>query len=144
MIPQEIDELVHQSAVGRPERDNLLAAQDAMQKLGIPPSTEFYEFCSKYCLGSLTSAKGEQLVDVSEPSNEIEIGTRFVREVWGLQDDLVCFTTCQGEGGYMYSLSNGAVYDFSLGDQFSPQLATWGSFYSFLTWYLSPSTPGEP
>src|SRR5687768_214301 len=115
MIPREIEDLVHQNSVDRPERDNVVAAQDAMHKLGIPPSTEFYEFCSKYCLGSLTSARGEQLVDVSEPSNEIEIGTRFVREVWDLPDGLICLTTCQGEGGYMYFLSNGAVYDFSLG-----------------------------
>src|SRR5690606_15170084 len=105
--------------------------------------SEFYEFCAQYCLSSLLSPNSEEaLVDVCEPAEEVAIGTKFAHEVWEIPSDYVCFTTCQGEGGFLYSKRTHAVYDFSLSERLyfieTPE-PRWTGFYEFIVWYLSDS-----
>ncbi len=143
MIPKNLHGLVSKNKLGKAERSNPTAAQEAMQKLGISEKSEFYEFCISYCLNSLLSPLAEeQLVDVCDPTEEVAAGTAFANEVWELPKEYICFTSCQGEGGFLYSKCTHAVYDFSLSERkeflASPK-PTWPSFYKFIEWYLSPS-----
>ena len=112
-----------------------------MAKLGIPPTTELFSFCSEYCLSNLFSeTSSEALVDVCEPSEEMAVGTRFIQETWELPCEYVALTSCQGEGAFLYSKATHRVFDFSLENrqEFLQQPhARWKGFYEFLYWYLA-------
>ena len=66
--------------------------------------------------------------------------TRFVHEVWSAQQELVCFSSVEGEGAYLYSIQSEAVWDFSLassGDFADGTAPNWPSFFAFMRWYLA-------
>jgi hypothetical protein len=142
-IPVKISQLVIKNSIGAVLRKDVSLAQCAMKKLGVSEGSEFYEFYSMFIASNLVSSSSyESLVDVSEPTEEVALGTRFAHEVWELPKEYICFSSCQGEGGYLYSTKDHAVYDFTLAnrDQFLERRnINWESFYEFITWYLSPT-----
>lgn len=143
-IPERIRALAAGNHIGPVARKDIAKARAAMDKLSIPRESEFYAFCSEIRLGNLLSPSSyEALVDVSEPSEQVAVGTNFVREVWGLPSEFICFTTCEGEGAYLFSTKTQSVYDFSLAERnrfiASPE-PQWATFFSFIEWYLSPPT----
>jgi hypothetical protein len=140
-VPNHIEKLAESARFGTYKRKSPLQAQAAMQKLGIPTNSEFYSFCSEFCLGCFSSKTShESLVDVCDPSEEVSLGTKFIHEVWELPSEYISFTTCEGEGAFLYSIKTGGIYDFSLveREQFiqNPK-PRWQSFYVFLAWYLA-------
>ena len=125
--------------VARPDRSK---AEGALTDLGVPLDSEFAWFFTNYMIELFVSpVSSESIRDVSEPSTEIKYGTEFAHEVWELPEHYVCFTTCQGEGGYLYDKESGAVFDFSLAtrDAFveGREPPRWRSFFEFLHWYLA-------
>ena len=140
-VPDNIRALVEENQIGNAKRNDAERARAAMEALGISHESEFFVFCSEFCLGNLIScSSNESLVDVCDPNEEVAVGTQFATEVWGLSPEYVCFTSCQGEGGYLYSNVTEAVYDFSLSEReefLAKKVPRWPSFYSFLAWYLS-------
>lgn len=148
MVPAELEDLVHRHSVGDARCTAPQTARLALARLGVPPDSEFYQFCTRYKLGSLLSSdSSEQLVDLYDPSEDIALGTRFIHDVWKLPIEYICLTKCQGEGAYLYSLLDGAVYDFDLvaRDRFiSAPIPRWRSFYTFLTWHLAGGDEAAP
>ncbi len=71
----------------------------------------------------------------------VGMATRFVRTVWETPGDIICLTTTEGEGAYLYDMTSGSVYDFDLADQSALAARTlqprWKSFFDFLGWYLT-------
>jgi hypothetical protein len=69
------------------------------------------------------------------------MGTEFVHDVWELPQHLICLTSCQSEGCYLYDRNSGAVLDFSLADRelflAGGVALKWDSFFQFLSWYLA-------
>jgi len=141
-IPADVQALIKAAGRGRFVRSDVAAAEAAMAKLDIRADTEFYAVASRYLLGSLhCEHDGEALVDVSAPTEQVAVATAFARSGWELPDDYICFTSCQGEGGYLYSITTGGVFDFTLAerDEFLRNpVAQWRTFFGFLRWYLSP------
>jgi hypothetical protein len=142
MIPENIHALAKKNRLGDIERSNVDAAKKALQRLGIFAESQLHEFCVAYCLSSLLSPFAEeQLVDICEPTEEVAVSTNFAHEVWELPNEYICFTSCQGEGGFLYSMRTHAVYDFSLSERTQFLVAPepkWSNFYKFIEWYLSP------
>ncbi len=140
MIPADLRRLVEKQP-GHVHRRDRAKAEQALVELGIPADSEFAQFFHEYAITLFGSdVSDEELVDIAEPTFRIAAGTRFVHEVWELPARYVCFSTCQGEGGYLYDKESGAVFDFSLAtrDAFvegrEPPL--WRSFFEFMRWYL--------
>lgn len=122
-------------------RSDRSKAEDALNDLGVPLDCEFAWFFTNYMIQLFVSPVSfESIRDVSEPSTEIKYGTEFAHEVWELPERYVCFTTCEGEGGYLYDKESGAVFDFSLAtrDAFveGRESPRWRSFFEFMSWYL--------
>jgi hypothetical protein len=110
--------------------------------LGIEPDSQFAAFFVEFNATNMYSTSSyEELQDLSSPSPQIAGVTRFVREVWGLPREYVCLTSCDGEGGYLYSIRTGAVYDFDLANReafLSCPHTRWRDFNSFIEWFLGP------
>lgn len=155
MIPDSIlRRLVHQGCSPRTS-GNDEKIRKILAELGIPLECELAELYLQYDPGVfLSDSSYEQLVDVLvkfadgfEPTpfdaleTPVGMATNFIREVWGLPDNLICLTTCEGEGGYLYDSVSEAIYDFGLDERddfIAGKLAPlWKSFYEFLDWYLS-------
>jgi hypothetical protein len=116
-------------------------AERALIELGIPLDSEFAWFFSNYMIALFVSpASYESICDVSEPTSQVRHRTEFGHDVWELPERYVCFTTCEGEGGYLYDKESGAVFDFSLAtrDAFveGREPPRWRSFFEFMRWYL--------
>jgi hypothetical protein len=114
-------------------RANPEAVNEALEELGVPLNSEFADFFREYAVTSFSSpVSNEQLCDLLEPIAQILVGTQFVHEVWELPANYICFTTCQGEGGYLYDRDTGAVWDFDLADRedfiAGRQKPAWNSF----------------
>ena len=131
--------------------------REILTELGIPLECELAELLLQYNPGNfLSDTPFEQLVDVLCPvadgmeplpfdvwDTPMGMATYFIRDCWELPGTLICLTTCEGEGGYLYDTVSEAIYDFGL-DQRDDFLAgklapRWKSFYEFLDWYLSDS-----
>jgi hypothetical protein len=145
LIPEALKSLV-ESQMGDVRRKDRAAAERALQRLGIAPDSEFGEFFLAYRHTLFRSdASYEKLVDLADPTEQIASGTRFAHEVWELPEELILLTSGEGEGGYLWNKRTGTVSDFSLADQkaflrgeIPPR---WGSFFEFMTWYLTPTSP---
>ncbi len=154
MIPDSIlRRLEHQGCSPRIGDDEKV--REVLAELGIPSGCELAECLLRYDPSDfLSDTAHEQLMDVVVPVAEgeepvpfdawdtpIGMATQFVREVWELPDTLICLTSCEGEGAYLYDIVSGAVYDFDLGERsefVSGKLAPpWKSYFEFLDWYLS-------
>ncbi|PAU59955.1 hypothetical protein BZL41_16265 [Pseudomonas sp. PIC25] len=141
MIPPQLISLIEKQP-GNIHRANTESVVEALKALDISLESEFAEFFLNYVITFFKStASNEELCDIAEPSNEIEVGTDFIHEVWELPENFICLTTVQGEGCYLYDKKNGEVLDFSLAQR-AEFLAgkvglKWNTFFDFLTWYLS-------
>ena len=140
MIPPKLKRLVEQQP-GHVIRSDRATAERALSELGVPFESEFAQFYLSYKVTLFRSdVSGEQLCDIAEPTAEVAAGTRFVREVWGLPEKYICFTSVQGEGAYLYDRESCQVWDFELasGEAFlaGKQKPTWNSFFDFMRWYL--------
>ncbi|MBX8547949.1 SMI1/KNR4 family protein [Pseudomonas cichorii] len=141
MIPSHLINLIEKQPgdIHRKQKDSVI---DALNTLGINLYSEIGEFFLNYVItffqGSTSSI---ELLDIVEPSNEIEACTDFIREVWELPDNFISLTGIQGEGCYLYDKNSGEVLDFDLEkrDEFlaGKHQLKWNSFFEFLTWYLS-------
>lgn len=141
MIPESLITLVEKQP-GNVKRLDRHAVTRALSDLGVPLDSEFAEFYLNYKITIYNSdVSDEQLCDVAEPSCEVAVGTKFAHEVWGLPARYVCFTSAQGDGGYLYEVDTGMVWDFSLStrDNFfsGKEQPRWKSFFAFMVWYLS-------
>lgn len=56
----------------------------------------------------------ELICDIAEPTQQIKTGTEFIHEMWELPEKYICFTSLQGEGGYLLDKLSGGVWDFDL------------------------------
>lgn len=113
---------------------------EELQALGVPLDSEFGVFFLNYAITCYRGhASDVELVDIDDGA--IRFGTEFVHEVWELPQHLICLTSCQGEGCYLYDRNSGAVLDFSLADRemfLTGSVALkWDGFFQFLTWYLA-------
>lgn len=123
---------------GHIHRTNPAPARRELAELGIPEDSEFAQVFLTYRVTQWSSdVSDEALIDLCDG---IGSATAFVREVWGAPDDMVCLTSTEAEGCYLYEIGSERVFDFELsareafyaGDR--PLVA--GSFFQFLTWYL--------
>jgi len=141
MIPEKLRVLIERQP-GNIHRTNPEAVDQALEELGIPLNSEFGEFFREYVITGYDSpGSKDELCDLVSPSKEILLGTRFAHEVWELPERFICFSSCQGEGGYLYDRDTGAVWDFDLADRedfiAGRQKPAWNSFFEFMSWYLS-------
>jgi len=141
MIPNELVKLIEKQPGDIHRRDKNSVLKE-LAALGIDPSSELAEFFLNYTITFFKSSSSEEeLCDIADPSNEIEVGTDFVQEVWELPENFICLTNVQGEGCYLYDKNSGEVLDFSLAkrDEFlaGTVQVKWSGFFEFLTWYLS-------
>jgi hypothetical protein len=139
VVPEPIRALA-KTRIGDIFRNDLAAAQDQLRALGIQSDTQLAAFFLEFNATNMSSTSSfEELQELSSPSPQIQSATRFVHEVWGLPREYVALTSCEGEGGYLYSILTGAVYDFDLAtreaflDHPHPK---WKDFNTFIEWYL--------
>lgn len=141
MIPRQLINLIEKQP-GNIHRADTGPVIEALKALDISLESELAEFFLNYVITFFRSTTSyEELCDIAEPSNEIEVGTSFIHEVWELPENFICLTTVQGEGCYLYDKKNGEVLDFSLAQR-AEFLAgevgqKWNTFFDFLIWYLS-------
>ncbi|GIW80234.1 MAG: hypothetical protein KatS3mg105_2041 [Gemmatales bacterium] len=154
MIPLHIQQLLDERGYSQ-RTDDKEVIRRTLVALGIDPASELGEFYLAYDPSLLQSDTSyEQLLDVvipvvdgaapveADPSETpVGMATAFVRDVWEVPERMICLTTTEGEGAFLYDLSSGAIYDFSLSEQaelcngsLSPR---WNSFFEFIAWYLS-------
>jgi hypothetical protein len=138
MIPKKLANLI-ESQPGEIFRSDRATAVLALKELDIDPNSEIAEFFLTYQITLFRSESSfETLCDID--NDEISTGTNFIHEVWGLPDNYICLTTCEGEGCYLYDKNNGTVCDFDLGERekfLNGKIKTqWPSFFDFLAWYL--------
>lgn len=141
MIPPSLQRLVEKQR-GDFRRSDIERVERALSELGVPCTCEFAEFYRSYRVGTFHSPQTScELVDVAEPSSSVALVTEFVHEVWGLPDEYVCFSSVEGEGGYLFSKRTGEVWEFALASRkefMKGELPPgWKSFFEFMTWYLS-------
>lgn len=140
MIPSKLVTLIEQQP-GHIHRGDKLAVISALDRLNIDRRSQLAEFFLTYTITLFKSeSSDEELCDIANPSEEIRVGTDFVHEVWELPKNLICLTTVEGEGCYLYDKITERVLDFSLEtreDFLSGNPSqSWDSFYEFLVWYL--------
>lgn len=141
MIPASLKTLVEKQ-VGDFRRNNFELVSKQLRMLGIKIDTEFSEFYLAYTVSTFYSrSTGIELLDIAEPSPQIEYVTQFAHEVWELPTNFVCFSSVEGEGGYLYDKNTGKVWDFSLATRQNfidgKEKPRWNSFFEFMIWYLS-------
>ncbi|QTT83333.1 SMI1/KNR4 family protein [Pseudomonas chlororaphis] len=141
MIPSHLIKLIEKQP-GDIYRDNKDSVIDALNTLNISLDSEIGEFFLNYAITFFQgNTLNTELLDIVDPSNEIEACTNFIHEVWELPEDFISLTGIQGEGCYLYDKNSGEVLDFDLAkrDEFlaGEHQLKWNSFFEFLTWYLS-------
>ncbi|MFK3774207.1 SMI1/KNR4 family protein [Pseudomonas sp. NPDC089406] len=149
MIPASLLTLIN-AQTGDIARKNEHLVIAHLHAMGLCEDSEFGQIYKTYKPANFESRVSfEPLYDIAEPSNQILVGTEFIHDTWELPEHYVCFTTLQGEGGYLLDKISGQVFDFDLGahDAFVAGMvpARWASFFEFLQWYLSiPATCPTP
>ncbi|PHX51763.1 hypothetical protein AO354_38600, partial [Pseudomonas syringae pv. syringae] len=102
MIPNELIQLIEKQP-GNVHRTDKRSVIEALAALDINLDSELSEFFLNYTITFFKSnSSNEELCDIAEPSNEIEVGTNFIHEVWDLPKNFICLTSVQGEGCYLY------------------------------------------
>lgn len=141
MIPNEIRDLIrtHPGQVVR-SADEIPKVLSDLRDLGIKTDSQFGEFFLEYTLVGVLSRQNIELLDLSSPSAEILIATKFGRDVFGVPDGYACLTSGENEGFILYSISDEHVYDIGVAEidglaagSISPR---WDSFNNLLLWYL--------
>ena len=141
MIPRVLSELVEKQ-LGNVKRTNIKSVHEALSNIGVELDCEFSEFFIAY---KITIYRGShyrtELIDLVEPTPQIKRATDFVHEVWELPASFICFSTIEGEGGYLYDKYTGQVWDFTLATRQNfidgKELPRWDSFFEFMIWYLT-------
>ncbi len=138
-IPVDIESLMHKQP-GTFFRENANGAQQKLIALGVSENTEVFAFLSVYKMPLVSGGNSlEELMDISEPSEDMRRVTEFAWENYQLPRDIIVLTSCEGEGFYGLSLSSGEVFDINLntlqGD-ISGQ-GKWNSFFVFIKWFLT-------
>ncbi|RXU64931.1 SMI1/KNR4 family protein [Pseudomonas protegens] len=141
MIPQQLVSLIEAQPRFRPRPDTAEVTR-ALATLGIALDSEFAQiYLACHPADFESRASYEVLMDIDGPSDEIQMCTEFIHEVWELPENFVAFTSLQGEGGYLLDKDSGGVWDFDLGDReafVAGRLpARWAGFFEFITWLLT-------
>ncbi|BAQ72346.1 uncharacterized protein POS17_0652 [Pseudomonas sp. Os17] len=141
MIPQQLVNLIEAQPRFRPRPDTAEVTR-ALAALGIALDSEFAQiYLACHPADFESRASYEVLMDIDGPSDEIQMCTEFIHEVWELPENFVAFTSLQGEGGYLLDKDSGGVWDFDLGDReafVAGRLpARWAGFFEFITWLLT-------
>ncbi len=140
-VPEKIRSLIMHQA-GEVLRKNKKKTISELNKLGISEKSQVYSFFLEFTITLFISTSSyEELVDIAEPTAQIFTGTEFAHEVWGIPEQYICLTSCEGEGCYLYSKETQSVYDFSLAERegfiLNP-IPAWETFFEFIEWYLTP------
>ena len=143
MIPKDLVSLIEKQPNSIHRTDKYLAIS-ALEKLGVSPDSEFGSIYINYLPANFkSSVSDEYICDVSEPTEQILMGTEFIHDMWELPENYIGFTSLQGEGGYLLDKNSGGVWDFDLAQQedFVSGLIPpkWSGFFEFIRWYLSPA-----
>lgn len=141
MIPDDLIAKIERQ-LGEVHRKNCAEVAQALLVLNVDPKSEFGEFFFNYVVTCYRRpVSSSELCDLLLPTPEIHQATQFIRDVWGLPDRYVCFSSLQGEGCYLYDRNTGCVFDFDLAEleyllqeRLSPR---WGTFFEFMDWYLT-------
>lgn len=141
MIPTSLISQIEKQA-GNIQREDKVSATIALKNLNIPLTSEFAEIYKNYRPANFTSStSNEYILDVCVPTEQILGATEFIHETWELPERLICFTSLQGEGGYLFDIETGGIFDFDLTDyedfisgKIPPR---WSSFYEFIKWFIS-------
>lgn len=147
MIPEDLVRACVRNSRREWREDRELAIWELLN-LGISPDTEFGQIASRFNLAMLTDygPSYEQLVDVCWGGG-IAGAAEFVHSVWELPERFVPFTSCEGEGAYLYDRTSGEVWDFSLatrtGFMAGEQSPMFVSFFDFMRWYLGVPQPRD-
>ncbi|MBK5551126.1 SMI1/KNR4 family protein [Pseudomonas sp. TH03] len=143
MIPKDLVRLI-ENQPGNIHRTDKGMAIVALETLGVSPGCEFDSIYINYLPANFqSSVSDEYICDVSEPTEQILIGTEFIHGMWELPKNYIDFTSSQSEGGYLLDKISGGVLDFGLEQQkdfvsglISPK---WNSFFEIIRWYLPPA-----
>lgn len=163
MIPDKILTLLNERDYQPLSDEEQAIAAKTLRALEVDESSQLWQVYSKYSVHMLNNfdftKRTEALCELVEvisyfvdenknvvpratdlADTHIGSATLFVREVWTVPDNLVCLTSIEGEGGYLYDILTEAIYDFDLdqlNDLTTGQLQPrWKNFWSFLEWYL--------
>ncbi len=141
MIPVDLVGLVSKQT-GNFLRNNPIEVDSVLDSLGVSLDSEFADFYRRYKVSTFHSRTSNvELLDILSPSQQVSRATTFIHEVWELPNEWVCFSSTEGEGGFLYSTKTGEVFDFDLAtrDEFlkGNSRAGWNGFFDFMTWYLS-------
>jgi hypothetical protein len=142
MIPEKLRVQIERQRRGDICRSKPEAVNQALEELGIPLNSEFGDFFREYAVTALDSpGSKDELCDLLEPTKQILDVTEFVHETWKLPENYICFSSGQGEGGYLYDRDTGTVWDFDLADRddfiAGRHKPAWNSFFEFMNWYLT-------
>jgi hypothetical protein len=135
MIPQNIIS----SALKQSTEDHLQSI-GALKKLKVQDGSQFFEFFSQYFLPFTERFDAEDVLSLSQPSEQIYETTEWARG-FDLPQSHIALTSGEGEGFYLYNIEDQKVYDVNLGQPWKDMIAgilpaRWSSFYEFLSWYL--------
>ncbi|MFK3774196.1 SMI1/KNR4 family protein [Pseudomonas sp. NPDC089406] len=141
MIPNNLKKTLehHENIHLRKDKD---LASKALENLDVSPETEFGQILLSYIIADVISnVSDETLSEISEPSESVLWATEFIHRTWKLPYNYICFTSLEGEGGYIMEKSSGKIWDFDLSERenfLKGEIpAHWNGFYEFLEWYLS-------
>lgn len=142
MIPNDLKRLI-EAQPGNIHRTRKDLAANALKELGVSLESEFAKVFTEYKPANFKSTMSDEFIcDIAEPTQQVKAGTEFIHDMWELPENYICFTSLQGEGGYLLDKHSGGVWDFDLSqhdDFVSGRIPPkWNSFFEFISWYLSP------
>ncbi|WP_448168043.1 SMI1/KNR4 family protein [Burkholderia ambifaria] len=140
VIPATVDQYLAGST-GDIARGDPKTVIRALQDLGVAPGTDFGQFYLKYRGSFISPRPVAELLDIEGSSiPTIPDQTEYVRDRYGIPEQYLALTSDEGEGMYLYSKNNGAVYDLDilvLNDFIKGRVqARWATFNDFLIWYF--------
>ncbi len=142
MIPEKIVTLMSKQTGKclRPAGDKEKIIE-CLKELGIEDHEQIKEFFIMYKASAILSkTSNEELMDLLSPTKQIADVTEFVRDVYGVKDDYICISSAEGEGFFLYSKIDSAIYDVNVEEleelEAGSTTPKWTSFFDFLEWYL--------
>ncbi|WP_369986713.1 SMI1/KNR4 family protein [Pseudomonas xanthosomatis] len=125
-------------------REDEALALLALKNLGISTDSEFAKVLIPYVLAEIFSkVSNVTIVDLSGPCEAVLRSTNFIHRRWNLPENLVCFTSLEGEGGYIMDKISEKIWDFDLAERemfLKGEIPhQWNGFFEFTEWYISPA-----
>ena len=126
------------------------SAQKEFEELGIPTDSQLAQVARRYNMALLVDEGPslEQLEDPYWPQGSMLSSARFVHDTWGLPDNFVPVSSCEGEDCYLYDKTSGAVWDFDLAlrSEFlaGAKVPMFVEFFDFMRWYLGAPDAPQP